>query len=108
MDVSSDEFILDQLSTCEQKLVMLVEELSSRDLEIIQKEMEDHETCSAMADLVPANNIRVTIPKTTSHSTMFGEKIVYHMHIIALLLFIQRAIVAAMKNLYLVKPSREM
>ena len=73
MDVSSDEFILDKLSTCEQKLVMLVEELSSRDLETIQKEMEDHESCSTMADLVPANNIRVTIPKTTSHSTMFGK-----------------------------------
>ena len=80
MDVSSDEFILDQLSTCEQKLVMLVEELSSRDLETIQKEMEDHESCSAMADLVPANNIRVTIPKTSSHSTMFGEQIVYNAH----------------------------
>lgn len=73
MDTSSDEFILDQLSTCEQKLVMLVEELSSRDLEIIQKEMEDHETSSNMADFVPTNNIRVTIPKTSSHSTMFGE-----------------------------------
>lgn len=73
MEPSSDEFILDQLSTCEQKLVMLVEELSSRDLDTIQKEMEDHESCAAIADLVPSNNIRVTIPKTTSHSTMFGE-----------------------------------
>jgi len=80
MDASSDEFILDQLSTCEQKLVMLVEELSSRDLETVQKEMEDHETCSTMVDFVPANNIRVTIPKTTSHSTMFGKFIIYFMH----------------------------
>lgn len=78
MDASSDEFILDQLSTCEQKLVMLVEELSSRDLEIIQKEMEDHETSSTMVDFVPASNIRVTIPKVTSHSTMFGEYTINH------------------------------
>lgn len=82
MEPSSDEFILDQLSTCEQKLVMLVEELSSRDLETIGKEMEDHESSATMADLVPSNNIRVTIPKTTSHSTMFGENIINCIYLI--------------------------
>ena len=109
MDVSSDEFILDHLSTCEQKLVMLVEELSSRDLETIQKEMEDHETCSTMVDFVPANNTRVTIPKTTSHSTMFGEHTIYCIHnLVYNMLYIQKVIVAVMKSLYLVRPSREM
>ena len=35
--------MLDLLSTCEQKLVLLIEELSSHDLETLQKEMEDDE-----------------------------------------------------------------
>jgi len=75
MDASSDEFILDQLSTCEQKLVMLVEELSSRDLDTIEKEMEDHEISFNKSDFVPTNNTRVAIPKTTSHSTLFGRQL---------------------------------
>ena len=76
MDPSSDEFILDQLSSCEQKLVMLVEELSSRDLDTIEKEMEDHEICFNKSDFIPANNTRVAIPKATSHSTLFGELLI--------------------------------
>ena len=43
LDPSSDEYVLDQLSDCEHKLVGLVEELSSRELETIHKEMEDEE-----------------------------------------------------------------
>ena len=43
LDPSSEEYILEQLAECEQKLVALVEELSSRDLDTIQKEMEDEE-----------------------------------------------------------------
>lgn len=43
LDPSSDEYVLDQLGDCEQKLVSLVEELSTRDLETIHKEMEDEE-----------------------------------------------------------------
>lgn len=35
--------MLDQLSTCEQKLVLLIEELSSHELDTLQKEMEDDE-----------------------------------------------------------------
>ena len=76
MDPSSDEFILDQLSSCEQKLVMLVEELSSRALDTIEKEMEDQEICFNKSDFIPANNTRVAIPKATSHSTLFGELLI--------------------------------
>ena len=43
MEPGSEEAILDLLSDCEQKLVSLVEELGSRDLDTIQREMEDEE-----------------------------------------------------------------
>lgn len=43
MELGSEEHILEQLSVTEQKLVNLAEELASRDLDTIQKEMEDKE-----------------------------------------------------------------
>ncbi len=42
----SDEYVIEQLSSVEGKLVSLAEELSSRDLETIHKEMEDEEVCA--------------------------------------------------------------
>lgn len=43
LDPKSEEYVLDQLGDCEQKLMGLVEELSSRDLDTVHKEMEDEE-----------------------------------------------------------------
>lgn len=43
MELGSEEHILEQLSVTEQKLVNLAEELASRDMDTIQKEMEDKE-----------------------------------------------------------------
>ena len=43
VDPGSEEYVLEQLSLAEQKLVSLAEELSSRDLETIHKEMADEE-----------------------------------------------------------------
>ena len=43
LDPHSEEFVLEQLGTAEQKLASLAEELSSRDLETVHKEMEDEE-----------------------------------------------------------------
>ena len=45
VDPGSEEYVLEQLSLVEQKLVSLTEELSSRDLETIHKEMADEEVC---------------------------------------------------------------
>ena len=39
----SEEYVLDQLSVAEQKLVGLAEELASRDQDTLHKEMEDEE-----------------------------------------------------------------
>lgn len=43
LEAGSEEASIEQLGECEQKLVSLVEELGSRDLDTIQKEMEDEE-----------------------------------------------------------------
>lgn len=43
VDPGSEEYVLEQLSLAEQKLVSLAEELSSRDLDTIHKEMADEE-----------------------------------------------------------------
>ena len=40
---SSDEYVLDQLSTCEEKLLKLLEELDGKDLPQVVKEMEEEE-----------------------------------------------------------------
>ena len=44
VDPGSEEYVL-ELSLAEQKLVSLAEELSSRDLDTIHKEMADEEVC---------------------------------------------------------------
>ncbi len=43
VDPGSEEYVLEQLSLAEQKLVSLAEELSSRDLNTVNKEMADEE-----------------------------------------------------------------
>ena len=43
VEPDSDEFVLQQLALAEQRLVGLAEELTSRDLDTIRKEMEDEE-----------------------------------------------------------------
>ena len=48
LEPGSEEAVLELLSDCEQKLVSLVEELGSRDLDTIQREMEDEEVCTKL------------------------------------------------------------
>lgn len=40
---TSDEYVLDQLSTCEEKLLKLLEELDGKDLQDTMKQMEEEE-----------------------------------------------------------------
>ena len=40
---TSDEYVLDQLSTSEEKLLKLLEELDGKDLQAVVKEMEEEE-----------------------------------------------------------------
>ena len=72
LDPGSEEYVLDQLSVAEQKLVNLAEELTSRDLETIHKEMEDTEFRHTVEGGV-AGNIRVELPKISSKSNLYGK-----------------------------------
>ena len=71
-NVSSDEIVLEQLSTAEQKLVTLSEELASRDLDTIHKEMEDEEFRQIVEGGV-AGNIKVELSKRGSKPALYGE-----------------------------------
>ena len=44
---TSDEYILDLLGTCEQKLLKLMDDLGGKDINDVMKEMEDAEVLNA-------------------------------------------------------------
>ena len=46
---TSDEYVLDQLSTCEEKLLKLLEELDGKDLQQVVKEMEEEEVLNYLS-----------------------------------------------------------
>lgn len=48
---TSDEYVLDQLSTCEEKLLKLLEEMDGKDLSEVLKQMEDEEVSSYCSQL---------------------------------------------------------
>lgn len=61
---SSDEYVLDQLSTCEEKLLKLLEELDGQDLNTVVKQMEDEEFHATHEGKLPQYNTRVKLPQT--------------------------------------------
>jgi len=60
---SSDEYVLDQLSTCEEKLLKLLEELDGQDLNSIVKQMEEEEFHASQEGKLPQYNTRVKLPQ---------------------------------------------
>ncbi len=75
LDPASEEYVLEQLSVSEQKLVNLSEELASRDLDTIHKEMEDEEFRHTVEGGV-AGNIRVELPPLGSKPNLYGKNVV--------------------------------
>ncbi|XP_003387037.3 PREDICTED: coiled-coil domain-containing protein 151-like [Amphimedon queenslandica] len=66
LEPGSEEGIIEMLGECEVKLVSLVEELGSRDLDTIQKEMEDEEfrqTVEGGSYTAGGTNVRIVLPK---------------------------------------------
>lgn len=59
---SGDEYILDALGVCEQKLLKLMEELAGKDIQEVIKEMDDTEFRSVMEAKLPDHNTRVKLP----------------------------------------------
>lgn len=62
ISAAGDEYILDLLGVCEQKLLRLMEELSGKDIQEVIKEMDDTEFRSAMEAKLPDHNTRVKLP----------------------------------------------
>ncbi|XP_060602544.1 outer dynein arm-docking complex subunit 3-like isoform X2 [Ruditapes philippinarum] len=61
---SSDEYVLDQLSTCEEKLLKLLEELDGEDINAVVKQMEEEEFNAGGEGKLPQYNTRVKLPQT--------------------------------------------
>ncbi|KAK3092525.1 hypothetical protein FSP39_004008 [Pinctada imbricata] len=61
---TSDEYVLDQLSTCEEKLLKLLEELDGKDLSEATKQMEEEEYHASVEGKLPQYNTRVKLPQT--------------------------------------------
>ena len=87
MTEGSEEEVLQQLALSEQRLVALTEELASRDLESLRREMEDEEV-SFEAPLTVilistkfrhtvehglSGNAKVEVPKTGEEASFYGE-----------------------------------
>ena len=65
-DIGEDEKMLDLLYLCEQKLVALSEELAGKDLDEIQREIEDQQFRNAIEGKLPSTNIRVKLPSAVT------------------------------------------
>ncbi|XP_048773506.1 outer dynein arm-docking complex subunit 3-like [Ostrea edulis] len=59
---TSDEYVLDQLSTCEEKLLKLLEELDGKDLQDTMKQMEEEEFHASIEGKLPQYNTRINLP----------------------------------------------
>ncbi|XP_060065745.1 outer dynein arm-docking complex subunit 3-like [Ylistrum balloti] len=60
---TSDEYVLDQLSLCEEKLLKLLEELDGKDINDLTKQMEEEEFHASMEGKLPQYNTRVKLPQ---------------------------------------------
>uniref|UniRef100_A0A0L8I932 Uncharacterized protein n=1 Tax=Octopus bimaculoides TaxID=37653 RepID=A0A0L8I932_OCTBM len=58
---SSNEYVLDQLALCEEKLLKLMDDFHDVDLEKVQKQMEDEEFHINIESRLPAYNTRVKL-----------------------------------------------
>lgn len=71
---TSDEYVLDQLSLAEEKLLKLLEDLeqSGKDIQDLEKQMNEEEFSNRLEDNLPKYNTRVKLP-TTQKDDMFNE-----------------------------------
>jgi len=73
LNPTNEEYILDLLGSCEQKLLKLMEELGGKDIQDIVKEMEDTDFRSSLESKLPAYNTRVKLPTVNERMTGFEE-----------------------------------
>ncbi|XP_052092788.1 outer dynein arm-docking complex subunit 3-like [Mytilus californianus] len=70
---TSDEYVLDQLSTCEEKLLKLLEELDGKDLNEVFKQMEEEEYHASFDSKLPTHNTRVKLPQKERGDAVFED-----------------------------------
>lgn len=70
---SSDEYVLDQLSTSEEKLLKLLEELDGKDLNETLRQMEEEEFHASIEGKLPQYNTRIKLP-TTIRDLVYGDE----------------------------------
>lgn len=70
---TSDEYILDLLGTCEQKLLKLTDDLGGKDISDVMKEMEDAEFRATMENKLPQYNTRVKLPTTSDRMAVYDD-----------------------------------
>ncbi|PIK45233.1 putative coiled-coil domain-containing protein, partial [Apostichopus japonicus] len=64
LNPEADEYVLDLLATCEEKLLKLLEELDGHDVDETLKQIEEEEFQAGMESTVPHNNTRIKLPTT--------------------------------------------
>jgi chromosome segregation ATPase len=69
----SEEQVLQQLADSEQRLVSLTEEMASRDLDSLRREMDDEEFRHTVECGVPGN-VKVELPKTGEETSFYDEE----------------------------------
>ena len=72
---TSDEYILDLLGTCEQKLLKLMDDLGGKDINDVMKEMEDAEVMlnSRAERIVDNSNVMRSTPMSCSTRIEFSN-----------------------------------
>jgi len=70
---TSDEYVLNLLSSSEEKLLKLLEELDGTELPAVMKQMEETEFHSTIETKLPSYNTRITLPTTTKLDTFDDE-----------------------------------
>ncbi|XP_071821247.1 outer dynein arm-docking complex subunit 3-like [Apostichopus japonicus] len=73
LNPEADEYVLDLLATCEEKLLKLLEELDGHDVDETLKQIEEEEFQAGMESTVPHNNTRIKLP-TTQRDMVYDDE----------------------------------
>nr|AIJ50388.1 CCDC151 [Schmidtea mediterranea] len=74
IDVSSDEFVLDILSRCEERLLQLLEHLGQVDIEAQLSKMQEEEFQNQIEHKIPLHNVRVKLPQVQKDNVYEDEE----------------------------------
>jgi coiled-coil domain-containing protein 151 len=74
VDVNSDEFVLDQLGLCEEKLLKLMDKMQGYDMDEILRKMQREEFFTQIENKLPSHNTRVKLPQNQRDKTFDDEE----------------------------------